>query len=200
MPEKVYTEADITLVDGVTAIRARPSIYVGDTASAETLCTVVRSALGLALDALTESPAKHVELRVSADGVFDVRNDGSGLPISLIDPLMTELLWPWKYAKRTPLNERWFGPSVVVLNALSKWCEVTVRRDGGYWHQRYEFGKPVHELRRVGDCTDSGITLRFKLDSALLTGPLEMTRIEELVAQFNADVASTRAVLIDTDT
>lgn len=113
MPEGRYTIDDLTVLDTLESVRKRPAMYVGDPASADVLCHAVLETLCLAVDAHTGGPAAHVELRVVSEDIFEVWNDGAGLPlgrhrnedISFIEAIMTTRLKPPSSAGVAPASQ-----------------------------------------------------------------------------------------------
>jgi DNA gyrase subunit B len=198
MPEGRYDASDIQVLDGIEAVRTRPQLYVGDTRSAETACRLVLEALCLAVDPKTGGPARRVDLRLLMDDIVEIQNDGPGLPLgrhgtenlSFVEIIMTRL-YACLDQKDEVQSQKWCGLGIAALNALSEWCVVTVRRDGGVWVQGFDRGRPLHDLERRGDCDDTGTALRFKLDRTLLTGPLEAARLEAGLRQFTDEVPCT---------
>lgn len=204
MPEGRYSAADIEVLEGTEVVRRRPQLYVGDPSGPEAICNLVLEALCLAVDPKTGGPAKQVEVRLLPDDVAEVWNDGPGLPVgrhpkedvSLIEIIMTRL-YACRDAKEDFHNQKWCTVGVAALNALTEWCVVTVRRDGAVWTQRFEKGKAVSDLERHGDCSDSGTTLRFKIDRSLLTGLLDAGTLNAGLKRFAVEVPCTSASLLD---
>lgn len=153
--------------------------YVGDTGSSQAISNLVLEVLCLAVDVKTGGPAQNVEIRLLSDDVAEVRNDGPGLPlgrhpkedVSLVELIMTRL-YACRDEKADEPSAKWCTLGIAAVNALSEWCVVTVRRDGGVWQQRFERGRAIHDLERREDCSDSGTTLRFSLDRQLRDGQL----------------------------
>lgn len=204
MPEGRYSAADIEVLEGLEAIRARPQLYVGDPASSEAVSKLVLEVLCLAVDPKTGGPAPNVVIRLLSEDVAEVQNDGPGLPlgrhpkedVSLIEIIMTRL-YACRDEKADERNAKWCGLGIAALNALSAWCLVTVRREGGVWQQRFERGKAVHELTRLEDCSDTGTTLKFSLDRQLLTGSFDPKAMGLVLARFAAEVPCTAVSLHD---
>lgn len=198
MPEGRYSAADITVLEGLEAVRVRPRLYVGDTASSEAINSLVLEVLCLAVDPKTGGPARNVQIRLLSDDIAEVQNDGTGLPvgrhpkedISVIEIIMTRL-YACRDEKADERNAKWCSFGIAVVNALSEWCVVTVRRDGGVWQQRFEKGKAVSELEHVEACADTGTTLRFSVDRQLLTGAFDAKALGAALQRFSTEVPCT---------
>lgn len=199
MPEGRYAASDIEVLEPTEAIRRRPRLYVGGhLGSAEVVCNLVLEPLCFAVEPRTGGPAKHVAVRLLSADVAEVSNDGPGLPlgrhptqdVTFIEVIMVRL-HGCRDEKADSGHQKWCASGVAVLNALSEWCVVSVRRDGAVWEQRFELGKAVSALQRVGDCSDTGTTLRFKLDRSVLTGTLEADRVRAALQRFTDDVPCT---------
>jgi DNA gyrase subunit B len=204
MPEGRYSASDITVLEGLEAIRVRPHLYVGDTGSSEAITNLVLEVLCLAVDVKTGGPARNVEIRLLSDDIAEVWNDGPGLPlgrhsrddVSLIEVIMTRL-HACRDEKADERSAKWCTVGIAAVNALSEWCVVTVRREGGVWHQRFARGKALHDLERIEDCADTGTTVRFNLDRLLLKGRFDTQALEAALARFAADVPCTAVSLRD---
>jgi DNA gyrase subunit B len=204
MPEGRYAEGDIEVLEGLKAVRVRPHLYIGDPTSSEAVNKLVLEVLCLAVDVKTGGPARNVDIRLLSDDVAEVQNDGPGLPLgrhpvepmSVVEVIMTKL-YACRDEKADARNAKWCTAGIAVVNALSEWCVVTVRRDGGVWQQRFERGKAVHDLKRVDTCSDTGTALRFCLDRQLLTGSFDAEALGVTLARFAAEVPCTVVALRD---
>jgi len=204
MPEGRYAADDIQVLDSVSAVRARPELYVGDVTSSEVVNGLVLEVLCFAVDVKTGGPATRAEIRVLTDDLVEVCNDGPGLPlgrhpkegVSLVELILTRL-YACRDEKARVEHTRWCDKGIAVVNALSAWCVVTVRREGAVWEQRYERGRAVHELERRGRCADTGTTLRFCLDRTLVTGALDTRRLRASLERFATEVPCTTVLLDD---
>lgn len=204
MPAGRYAQGDIEVLDGLEAVRHRPSMYVGDVASPDALAFLTLEPLCLAVDAHTGGPALSVTVTLFDDDTAAVANDGPGLPLgrrpdreeTYVETIMTRL-YACLEEKAEAANKRWCGAGVAVLCALSESCVVTIARDGGVWEQRFERGIASGPIARTGDTAATGTTIRFAPDRSILTGPFDASRIEERLAAFRRDVPCVTASIVD---
>ncbi|MEW5742016.1 MAG: hypothetical protein AB1938_24085 [Myxococcota bacterium] len=204
MPEGRYRSEEPRVLEGLEAVRKRPHLFVGDVGRDESVTAILLEPLCLAVDEHTGGPARHVEVRLLGEDVAEVVNDGPGLPLGLhptekvswVELIMTRL-YACREAKAEEQHKRWCSAGVCVVTALSAWCVVTVRRDGGTWEQRFERGQTASGLRRVGDTSSTGTAVRFELDRTLVTGRFDATGIRARLEQFTADFPCVAVALSD---
>ncbi len=117
--------------------------------------------------------ARHIAVRVYADGFLSVSDDGRGIPveehavkkISTLELVMTQTGTGAKFGKGTyKVSSGLHGIGTKAVNALSEWCEAQVQRQGRIWSQEYERGKPVTPVQNVGTTKKTGTRVKFKPD------------------------------------
>lgn len=173
-----YTSEDIQVLDGLEAVRKRPGMYIGTTSEAG-LHHLVWEIIDNSVDEALAGYATHIEVTVDKDDVVTVRDDGRGMPIenhkktgiSTIETIFTVLHAGGKFgggAYKVAGGLHGVGASVV--NALSKWLEVRVFRDGKIYYARFSNGgqTEVH-LKEIGTCSseEKGSEVKFKADEEI---------------------------------
>lgn len=193
MPKGRFRVDDIELLEGLEAVRRRPTMYVGDTANAAALTQLVCEPLCLAIDANTGGPAREVEIEVRPDQSVRVRNDGPGIPVfdrhdgtSSITTIFTRI-GACRDMKADSDHRRWCGSGVAIANALSAWCRVEVRRDGACWRQAFERGRPTGPVERSAGDQTTGTSVEFLPDATILSAKIDAGEVVDRLQEFNGD-------------
>ncbi|HEV3004572.1 MAG TPA: ATP-binding protein, partial [Pirellulales bacterium] len=153
-------------------VRERPSMYIGDT-TPRGLHHLVYEVVDNSIDESMAGHAKDIHVTINADGSVTVEDDGRGIPVevhpdlgfSTLQGVMTVLKFGGKFEKGAYMTSGGLhGVGVTVVNFLSEWCEVEVRRGGHAFQQEYERGKPTSAVIRVGTAQGTGTKTTFKPD------------------------------------
>ena len=176
--EKSYSAKDIQVLKDLTAVRKRPSMYIGDT-STRGLHHLVNEAIDNSVDEALIGFCTSIDVIIHHDDSVTVTDNGRGIPVDLheeykrsaVEVVMTKLHAGGKFGgKAYKVAGGLHGVGISVVNALSKWMEVEVRRNGSIYFQRYERGKPVCELKNLGSSGEgdgTGTKVTFKPDSEI---------------------------------
>ncbi len=176
--EKSYSAKDIQVLKDLTAVRKRPSMYIGDT-STRGLHHLVNEAIDNSVDEALIGFCTSIDVIIHHDDSVTVTDNGRGIPVDLheeynrsaVEVVMTKLHAGGKFDDKVyKVAGGLHGVGISVVNALSKWLEVEVRRNGSIYFQRYECGKPVCELKNLGSSGEgdgTGTKVTFKPDSEI---------------------------------
>lgn len=170
-----YAAKDIEVLEGLEAVRKRPAMYIGSTGSSG-LHHLVYEVVDNSIDEHLAGFCNNIEITLKSDGSVSVLDDGRGIPVDIhpkygkpgVEIAMTMLHAGGKFDHKVyRISGGLHGVGVSVVNALSEWMEVEVRRNGRVYHQRYERGKTVTPLNVIGTSQSTGTKVTFKPDAAI---------------------------------
>jgi len=168
-----YNESDIKVLEGLEAVRKRPGMYIGST-SLRGLHHLVYEIVANSVDEALAGRCDKIEIYIDKDNIVSVSDNGSGIPVGIhpekgiptVEVVHTVLHAGGKFGgKAYSISGGLHGVGASVVNALSEFMEVEVRRDGKIYKQRYEKGITVSKLEVVGETKETGTTTRFRPDS-----------------------------------
>jgi len=180
-PQGDYGADSISILEGLAAVRKRPSMYIGDT-QLHGLHHLVWEVVDNSVDEALAGHCKNVLVKIGTDGTCTVKDDGRGVPVEpftktdnpklknrpTIEIVMTVLHAGGKFDRGSyAVSGGLHGVGVSVVNALSEYLDVEVARPSGTYTMRFERGDVVRELKRIGDSEGRGTRIEFKPDPTI---------------------------------
>src|SRR3989344_3485549 len=174
-----YDAKDIQVLGDLNAVRKRPGMYIGST-DARGLHHLVYEAIDNSIDEALAGFCSHVVVTLHKNSYVTVEDNGRGIPVDVhpklgipaVEVVMTKLHAGGKFDKKIyKVSGGLHGVGISVTNARSKVLVVQVKRNGKIYRQKYQYGKPVTELKIIGDVDlkDTGTTVKFLPDEQIFS-------------------------------
>ena len=170
-----YGADQIQILEGLEAVRKRPGMYIGST-SARGLHHLVYEIVDNAVDEALAGVCKEIVVTINPDNSVTVVDDGRGIPVEINKKKgisSVEVVFTIRHAGGKfggggyKVSGGLHGVGASVVNALSKWLEVVVEKNGKKYFQRYEYGKPLERLKEIGESSRHGSTVTFLPDETI---------------------------------
>lgn len=174
--EHEYNAEQIQVLDGLEHVRKRPGMYIGSV-SVRGLHHLVYEIVDNCVDEALAGYCSHINVVIEPGNIISVEDDGRGIPvdihqktkISAAETVYTQLNAGGKFGGDSgyKVSGGLHGVGASVVNALSNWCEVTIQRDGGIYEMKFEKGKTIQSLTKIGDSQRTGTKVRFYADDTI---------------------------------
>ena len=174
--EHEYKADQIQVLEGLEAVRKRPGMYIGSV-STRGLHHLVYEIVDNAVDEALAGYCTNINITIEKGNIIKVEDNGRGIPvdihpktkISAAETVYTVLHAGGKFGGDSgyKVSGGLHGVGSSVVNALSEWTEVVIKRDGGIYRMKFQRGKTVEPLTKIGDSNETGTTVRFYADSTI---------------------------------
>ena len=178
-----YGGAQIQVLEGLEAVRKRPGMYIGSTGPSG-LHHLVYEIVDNSIDEALAGYCTHIEVTIKPGNIIEVSDNGRGIPVDIqpklgipaVTVVYTVLHAGGKFGGEDSgykVAGGLHGVGASVVNALSEWLVVHVRRDGAEYEQSFKRGKPDGDLKKIGVAASTGTTVTFKPDPEMFTETTE---------------------------
>ena len=174
--EHEYGAEQIQVLEGLEAVRKRPGMYIGST-SVRGLHHMVYEIVDNCVDEALAGYCTEIDIILEKGNIINVTDNGRGIPIevhpktnlSTLETVYTVLHAGGKFGGDSgyKVSGGLHGVGASVVNALSEWTEVIVKRDGGIYKMRFERGKTVEQIQKIGETKETGTQVRFLADDTI---------------------------------
>ena len=174
--EHKYGAEQIQVLEGLEAVRKRPGMYIGST-SVRGLHHCVYEIVDNCVDEALAGYCTEIKVEIEPGNIISVEDNGRGIPveihpktkISTAETVYTVLHAGGKFGGDSgyKVSGGLHGVGASVVNALSNWVEVTIKRDGGLYQMYFEKGKTIKKLEKIGDAKGTGTKVRFLADDTI---------------------------------
>ena len=172
-----YDESSIKILEGLEAVRKRPGMYIGST-DKRGLHHLVWEIVDNSMDEVINGYGNYIKIIIHSDGSVSVSDEGRGVPVGMHESGVStpQVIYTILHAGGKfggggyKVSGGLHGVGASVVNALSKWMEVTIKRDGGEYYIRFENGGHVSvPLKKIGNTNRTGTTVRFMPDNEIFS-------------------------------